>query len=102
MLMDTPYNTYAAHKGRCAFLLKLYTHAGKNAPLARTLFRAERALPLTVPKANSQGSSLRSRRRGYAAPPQSCAFGLARPAAVLPRVAVDLPIGLFRLPDLLP
>src|SRR5947208_1533939 len=55
MLMDAPHNTHAAHKGRCAFLLKLYTRAGENAPLARTLFRAERALPLTVPKANSRG-----------------------------------------------
>jgi hypothetical protein len=48
--------TYAAHnKDPAHFLLELYTRAGENAPLARTLFRADVALPFTVPKANNRG-----------------------------------------------
>src|SRR5438046_2540080 len=114
MLMDAPHNTYAAHKGRCAFLLKLYTRAGENAPLARTLFRAERALPLTVPKANSRGvrrgKKWESRARGEYSGRGSAAgarlrrrkraLGLARHAAVLHRVALGLQIALCRFSHL--
>src|SRR5216117_1726220 len=111
--MDAPHNTYAAHKGRCAFLLKLYTRAGENAPLARTLFRAERALPLTVPKANSRGVRCvknGSRARGECSGRGSAAgamlrrrkrvLALARHAAVLNRVALDFQIALCRFSHL--
>src|SRR5213592_3129470 len=113
MPMDAPHNTYAAHKGRCAFLLKLYTRAGENAPLARTLFRAERALPLTVPKANSRGVRCvknGSRARGECSGRGSAAgamlrrrkrvLALARHAAVLHRVALDFQIALCRFSHL--
>src|ERR1700675_4019437 len=54
MLMGGPH-LRGALQGPCALLLRLYTRAGENSSLTRTLFRADATLPATVPKANNRG-----------------------------------------------
>src|SRR5256885_5386560 len=73
MLMGGP-RLRGAQQEPCALLLELYTRAGENAPLARALFRAGVALPLTVPKANNREPRCvknegRARRAGLAPAP---------------------------------
>src|SRR5882762_3670563 len=84
MLMGGPHLRGALQEPCALLLLELYTRTEENASLARTLFRADAALPSTVPKANNRGprcvkNESRARRAGLlercaertVAPPQS-------------------------------